>query len=184
MILGWIILSVSLLMASLGSGLILSELFRVTLRNGVPSLSSTWAIVDKVITTHVFPVQGLILDLGCGNGWTLRRLWRSGLRGPFVGYEKAFVPWLMGWFWNKLSYVPVKVVRQDFSQAPIEQAKGVYLFLLPSMLEKVGNMIKRRAKPGTVVVSAEFQIPGWTPDQTHEARGVTRKKAKIYVYRT
>ena len=36
------------------------------------------AIVDRVHVERVLRRDGLI---GCGTGWTLRRLWRSGLRG-------------------------------------------------------------------------------------------------------
>ena len=163
--------------------LLLAELWRISFVGGIPAVASTWAIVDRVIVERVLPRDGLILDLGCGTGWTLRRLWRSGLRGPFVGYENAFVPWFFGRVWNLITMCPVSVRRADLFSAPFEEARGVYLFLLPVFLKRLGPELARRLRPGAVVVSAEFPIPGWTPERTFEARGVTKKQATIFVYR-
>lgn len=162
--------------------LVLSELWRVTWRNGVPSLSSTWAILDSVLANNILPKDGMIVDLGCGNSWALRRMWRAGLRGPFVGYEREFTAWFVGSLWNLVMSSPVTIVRADFRKAPIEQAKGIYLFLLPEALRQLKPIIEERAQPGTVVVSAEFEVPGWTPTQVLHARGVTCARAPVYCY--
>lgn len=149
----------------------------------VPSLSSTWPVVDTVIAERLLPSEGLILDLGCNDGRTLRRLARAGLRGPLVGYEYKFWPWLSGWLWNRLRPLPIELRRADFSEAPIGQAKGIYLFLLSSTLGELAPRLESEAEPGTVVVSAEFAVPGWEPERVFEARGITSRRAKIFVYR-
>jgi hypothetical protein len=179
----WLVLAAFLLGVFFVCFLFLSEIWRITLSEGIPAVSSTWAVVDRVIVERVLPREGLILDLGCGTGWTLRRLWRSGLRGPFVGYENAFVPWFAGRVWNCVTMCPVNVQRADLFTAPFEQARGVYLFLLPDFLKRLGPELKHRLNPGAVVVSAEFPIPDWTPWKTFEARGVTKPHAKVFVYR-
>lgn len=148
----------------------------------VPSLSSTWPIVDKVIAEHLLPTEGMILDLGCNDGWTLRRLAAAGLRGPLIGYEYKYWPWLTGWVWNKLRPLPIELKREDFRRAPIRQAKGIYLFLLTSTLAGLAPWLRQEAQPGTTIVSAEFAVPGWVPDKIYEARGITSRQAKIFVY--
>jgi len=163
-------------------GLILYTLFRKRPPGYVPSLSSTWPIVDTVIAEHLLPTDGMILDLGCNDGWTLRRFARAGLRGPLIGYENKYWPWLTGRLWNKLRPLPLDLRRDDFKRAPIAQAKGIYLFLLTSALVDLAPLIRRDAQPGTVVVSAEFAVPGWVPDRIFEARGITSRQAKIFVY--
>lgn len=164
------------------SYVLLAELWRITVLDGVPAVSSTWAIVDRVIVERVFPRDGLILDLGCGNGWTMRRFWRSGIRGPLVGYELAFLPWITGVCWNVVTRMPITIHRKDLLHAPLEDAKGLYLFLLPRVLAQIAPELKRRVQPGTIIVSAEFALPGWEPTKVFEARGVTRRNAKIYCY--
>lgn len=178
----WIGLLIFLAISFFSISCLIFEMWRVTSKDGVPSLSSTWGIIDEIICKQVLPRDGLILDLGAGNGWTMRRLWRRGIHGPLVGYEKEFVPWGVGAIWNKLTGTPVKLLRQDFSAAPYEEAKGIYLFLMPQTLEKLAPIIRQRCRSGTVVVSAEFSIPGWNPTRVLEARGVTSRKAKIFCY--
>ncbi len=179
----WFVLIALIVSTTTSLALILNETWRITIRRGVPAVSSSWPVVDKVIKAQVFPREGLILDLGCGTGWALRRIWRAGYNGPFIGYETALLPYLVGRSWNWITRAPVKIVRQDFSAAPFEKAKGIYLFLLPRMLPEVGKMIATKSRVGTVVVSAEFAIPGWEAEKVLEARGVTARQAKIHVYR-
>ncbi|MEO5928047.1 MAG: hypothetical protein ABIO72_04980 [Patescibacteria group bacterium] len=164
--------------------LLIGELWRVSFWGGVPSIFSTWAIVDAIISAKVLPRDGLILDLGAGNGWTLRRMWRSGMKGPFIGYEKEWWPWIVGTVWNSVTGAPIILKREDFLNAPIEDARGIYLFLFPSILSGLGGSIEQKAHHGIPVVSAEFAVPGWTPERTLEAKGITNKKAKVFCYRT
>lgn len=179
----WLSLYLFLATAIFALACLIFEMWRVTWRNGVLSLSSAWSVADKIISSRVLPINGLVLDLGAGNGWTMRRLWRHEIHGPLVGYEQEFVPWLVGAVWNRLTGMPVKLLRADFYSAPFEDAKGIYLFLMPKTLEKLGAEIRKRCQPGTVIVSAEFAIPGWNPDRILEARGVTSRRAKIFCYR-
>lgn len=176
------ILILSLCIGIFCLGLILFTLFRKRPSDYVPSLSSTWPVVDMVIAEHILPTEGMILDLGCNDGRTLRRLAGAGLRGPLIGYENRFWPWFNGWMWNKLRPLPIELRREDFRQAPIGEAKGIYLFLLTSALADLAPLLRREARPGTVVVSAEFAVPGWEADRIFVARGITSRQAKIFVY--
>ncbi|HWQ99333.1 MAG TPA: class I SAM-dependent methyltransferase [Candidatus Methylomirabilis sp.] len=151
-------------------------------RGGVPFVPSTTAILRAVIDANVLPHDGLILDLGCGDGKALRMLAHAGYKGPLVGYERAFYPWLHSKLWGILDRSPVIVRREDFSHAPLEEARGVYVFLLASVLSKLAPTLSLRLAPGTVVVSAEFPIADWTPVQVLTAPGVTAREAKVFVY--
>lgn len=159
------------------------ELARIGMKDEVPFVPSTIAIVRAVIDANVLPREGLILDLGCGDGKALRMFERAGYAGPLIGYERAFFPWLHALFWNAFSRSRVSIRRSDFLRAPLEEAKGVYVFLLTRVLSSHAPTLKLRLKPGTVVISAEFPIADWTPEQVLFARGVTAKEAKVYVYR-
>lgn len=183
MFLYWIGLGFFLTCIFLICGFLVYELFRVAIGNGMPSLSSTRSIIDSIILHELLPRNGLILDLGCGSGRTLRRLSCSGLRGPFVGYERLFIPWAIGYFWKVFSRSNITLVRADALKAPIEEARGVYLFLLPNALKELAPYLEQRIARGTVIISAEFSIPGWEAQGIFEARGVTSRHAKIFVYK-
>lgn len=162
---------------------LLFEFARMSRRGEVPFVPSATAIVKAVIGAGVLPREGLILDLGCGDGKALRMFARAGYRGPLVGYERAFFPWLHSRFWGLFSKSPVVIRRENFVRAPLEEARGVYVFLLTSVLADLAPTLRSRLRPGTVVVSAEFPIADWTPERVLIARGVTAREAKVFVYR-
>ncbi len=182
MLLTWLAFIIFLLFILLLCGVLALEILRVACASGIPSTPSTRSVVETVVRHRLLPSTGLILDLGCGFGWTLWRLSKSNLRGPFIGYEKSLVPWFMGRLWRALTRSRVTIVRGDLDSAPIEQARGIYLFLLPSVLERLGLELRRRAAPGTRIVCAEFALPSWQPQSIYTARGITSRQAKIFVY--
>ncbi len=179
----WLLLGLWLLIVSAGLYLIVSELWRVVFLGGMPAISSTRAIADRVLAERVLPTQGLVLDLGCGRGRMLRRFSKAGINGPLVGYEREFSPWFVGTVWSWLCKSPVKIIRDDYHQAPLEEARGIYLFLLPGAMAELSKILMKRVKPGAIIVCAEFPLPEWRPISVFLARGVTSRESKIFVYR-
>jgi SAM-dependent methyltransferase len=161
----------------------LADEFRRILFGQVPFVPSTAAVIQTVIDANVLPKEGMILDLGCGNGKALRKFERAGYKGPLIGYERAPSVWLRAKLWNLIERSHVRVRRAHFDSAPLEEAKGVYVFLLTSLLKELAPTFRSRLKPGTVVVSAEFPIADWVPVQVLTARGITSKEAKVFVYK-
>jgi hypothetical protein len=158
------------------------EQIRVS-RGGVPFVPSTTAVIQTVIDANVLPKEGMILDLGCGNGKALRMLEGAGYKGPLIGYEHAPGVWLRAKIWGMFKKTNAEVRRKNFNEAPLEEAKGLYLFLYQHVLKEMAPMLRSRLKSGTIVVSAEFPIADWVPEQTFEAKGITSRKAKIFVYK-
>lgn len=152
-------------------------------RGDVPFVPSATAVIHEVVQAGIFPKHGMILDLGCGDGKALRALARAGYTGPLIGYERAPLPWVLGRVLGWVFRLPVTVRHQDFSEAPLEQARGVYLFLFKEPLAALGPILARRLPIGTPVISAEFEISGWVPEQILMAKGITLDHAPIYIYR-
>lgn len=159
------------------------EMVRLS-RGDVPYVPSRTEVVRAVVAAEVLTKDGLILDLGCGDGKALRMFAAAGFRGPLMGYERAPFPWMLGCVLSRLRHAPVTLRLQHFRHAPLERARGVYLFLMPKPLAALAPALAARLPPGTPVVSAEFQIVDWTPERVLTARGVTAKEVKIYVYRS
>ncbi len=57
----------------------------------------------------------------------------------------------------------VEVRREDMFRADISDATIVTLFLLTSVNNELAPKLRRELKPGTRIVSHEFQITGWKP---------------------
>lgn len=152
-------------------------------RGAVPFVRSDRRLVKKILDEQLLPKQGMILDLGCGDGTLLFALERSGYAGPLIGYEHSIHPWASGMLWARICGSNVRLVRGDALHAPLEKASAVYLFLLEEALMHLRQPLQTSLAPGAIVVSAEFAVPGWNPIRILRARGVTSREAPIYLYR-
>nr|NGX50328.1 hypothetical protein [Chlamydiota bacterium] len=73
-----------------------------------------------------------------------------------------------------------KIMRQNFFKCSLHNADLVVCYLFPKGMTQLKSKFERELKPGTVVVSNTFAIPGWTPIETIEVDDIHR--SKIYLY--
>ena len=105
----------------------------------------------------------VMLDLGCGDGRVLR-CFRKRFEVSAIGYER-----------NLLAYLKARLlcagrrgisVRfRDFRKADLSAADVVFCYLFPDVLPALSVKLGEELKPGAVVVSANFSIPGWLPEK-------------------
>lgn len=121
----------------------------------------------------------LLVDLGCGDGRVLQTACnRYGVRA--VGYEL-----------NPLAYVRARlrclgnsdaqVVWRNFWKADLSRADVVFCYLFPDVMGRVAEKIANSVRPGTVVVSCNFPVPGFTPKQVLRPEGGLHSDP-IYIY--
>jgi hypothetical protein len=53
----------------------------------------------------------------------------------------------------------------------VSPATVVTLYMLPDFNAKLRPILDRQLRPGTRVVSHDFEIPGWVPDQVESVKG-------------
>jgi SAM-dependent methyltransferase len=122
----------------------------------------------------------LLVDIGCGDGRVLRQVGkRYGVRT--VGYEL-----------NLLAYVKAKLLcfgrkkiqirLRNFWNADLSEADVVFCYLFPDVMRDLGAKLKSDLKPGAVVVSCNFDLPGFIPEQILRP-GNSFHNDPIYVYR-
>ena len=70
---------------------------------------------------------------------------------------------------------------QDIFQADIRSATVVALYLSPDMNLKLRPKLLRELRPGTRIVSHDFDMGDWRPDRTVRAKGPTREHL-IYLW--
>ena len=63
--------------------------------------------------------------------------------------------------------------QQDLFKADFREATVVTLYLLPELNLKLRPQLLKQLKPGTRVVSHQFDMGDWKPDKTLEANGRT-----------
>jgi SAM-dependent methyltransferase len=159
----------------------LHELYKVH-RGDVPFVPSTKDVLRTIAEGNIMPKSGTIIDLGCGNGKALVSFRKNGCSGPLLGYEYALFPYILARIRTR-NMKGIRIVHKRFEHAPVEDADAIYCFLYPEVMEEIAETLFRRARPGTLIVSAEFAIKQWEPERILHARGVTNKHAPIYVYR-
>ena len=64
----------------------------------------------------------------------------------------------------------------------VHRATVVVLYLLTSFNAKLRPKLERELRSGTRIVSHDFQVPGWDPDQTVEVTSQYGISHKIYLY--
>ncbi|MEL9998363.1 MAG: class I SAM-dependent methyltransferase, partial [Sulfolobales archaeon] len=73
------------------------------------------------------------------------------------------------------------IIHDDMFDVDISEATVVTLFLLTSVNSMLKPKLEKELRPGTRVVSHEFEIPGWTPTRV-EVCSDGYLKHKIYLY--
>lgn len=101
-------------------------------------------------------------DLGCGDGRILLAAARSGAKA--IGYEINPLMALVSWLRTRRCPQPIKIVWGNFWKADIEDADGVFVFLIEHHMDKLDKYLSRQLQgKQTKVVSYGFKIPGKKP---------------------
>lgn len=121
-----------------------------------------------------------IIDLGCGDGrFIAAAARRYGCRG--IGYDVNWSAWMLAKIRQVFSGGLIRVRRQDFWPVSLANADVVFCYLFPDLMERLGAKARAEMKPGSRLVSCNFELPGWQPEQTlYAGRG---GKDPIYIYR-
>jgi len=133
----------------------------------VPYVPTKYPVVDEMLRMANIQKSDIVYDLGCGDGrLVVGAAQKYGARG--IGFDidperiqesrdnatKAGVTNL------------VKFYEQDLFQADFHEASVMTLYLLTSVNLKLRPKLVRELKPGTRVVSHNFGMGEWKPDQS------------------
>jgi hypothetical protein len=59
----------------------------------------------------------------------------------------------------------IKIKRQNFWEADLSGADVVFCYLYPDVMKKLAAKLGSGLKPGAIVVSSNFPLPGYIPDR-------------------
>lgn len=146
-------------------------------KNGltVPYVPTDPEVVKKMLDMAALQAGEKIYDLGCGDGRIVIAAAKSyGARG--VGIDLNPQRLTEARANAKAAGVEDKVEfrQQDLMQADFSDANVVSLYLLPSVNLQLRPQLWKQLKPGTRVVSHDFDMgPTWPPEQKVEMDGAT-----------
>jgi SAM-dependent methyltransferase len=121
----------------------------------------------------------LIVDLGCGDGRVLRRA-RKQYGVKAIGYEMNPLAYLKAQILC-LGHKGIEVRHYDFWKVDLSDADVVFCYLFPDVMRKLSLKLRSELRPGTTVVSCNFAVPGFAPEQVLRPIGSLHNDP-IYIY--
>jgi len=123
-------------------------------------------VVDTMLSLAK-PGRGeLVYDLGCGDGRiVVTAAKKFGSRGIGVDIDPQRIAEANANVRKENVGDLVKIVQDDLFQIDFKDANVVTLYLLPSLNLKLRPKLWKELKPGSRVVSHDFDMGDWVPEQ-------------------
>lgn len=139
--------------------------------------------ITKMILENInISKSDIVYDLGCGDASTLIAVEKK-FGATTIGYEISPWPYFIGKLNIFFSKSKVKILYKNFYKEDLSDANFVFCYLIGSVMDKVGQQLKKQLKPGSTIISLGFYIPDWEPVKTIETRKNDPKASKIFIYK-
>jgi len=137
-----------------------------THRTQVPLYLSNRRAIEAL--KAMLPSRGGIrfLDVGCGTASVLAPLSRVEDGSVYHGVELAPLTFGVAWLRAVRSGGRFSVRRQDLWSVDLSTYDVVYAFLSPVPMAALWKKVVAEMRPGTLLVSNTFIVPGLSPDQS------------------
>jgi len=149
----------------------------VLLTTRVPVHSASRDAVETALDLLSLAPGDTFCDLGCGGGQVVRAA-RARADVRALGYELNPFAFLVAAA-RSLTDRRVRVRWADFRSRDLSEIDAAYAYLMPWAMAALAGPLEQRLKPGARVVSVDFPIPGWAPEQTREV-GPLRQPVFLY----
>lgn len=154
-------------------------LFGPTMQTSVPLYLSSRRELESLATLIPDGAALRVLDAGCGIGSALAALHARRPAARLEGVESAVLPWLAArlraaWRADRFRVSLGSLWRRDFAGYDV-----VYAFLSPAPMARLWRKASAEMRPGTLLVSNRFAVPGKPPAVTLDVGGGRR----LYAWR-
>jgi SAM-dependent methyltransferase len=131
------------------------------------------SVVDAMLRMAKVKAGDVVYDLGCGDGRFVVSAAKLGARGVGIDIDPQRVAEANQNVQRSGVGDRVKILNQDLFTTNFSDANVVVLYLLPSLNLKLRPVLWKTLKPGTRIVSHDFDMGDWKPDQTLDVDGAT-----------
>jgi SAM-dependent methyltransferase len=130
-------------------------------------------VVDAMLKVANVKAGDVLYDLGCGDGRIPVSAAKLGARAVCVDIDPRRIAVANENVKKNNVGDRVTVLNQNLFGTDISEATVVSLYLLPSLNLKLRPTLWRTLKPGTRIVSHDFDMGDWKPEQTLNVDGAT-----------
>ena len=150
-----------------------------TFRTQVPFYPSGPAVWHEVLQL-LPPGRPLrLVDIGSGMGGLVLDLARRRPDSRFDGIELAPLPWLYSVLRARLAGSAARFVRGDYAGLDFGAYDVVFAYLSPAAMTALWRQAAAEMRPGSMLISHEFEIAAKAPDKTIAA---TLNRPALYVW--
>ena len=138
----------------------------------VPFVATTPEVTDRMLEMARVKPGDVVYDIGSGDGAiVIRAAKKYGVRAVGIEIDEDLVRTARNnAFKEKVEHL-VEFRVQDAFTADVSPATVVTLYMLPEFNAKLRPILERQLRPGARVVSHDYPIEGWTPDQVDVVKG-------------
>jgi SAM-dependent methyltransferase len=131
-------------------------------------------VVENMLKLAKVGRNDVVYDLGCGDGRiVIEAAKRFGVRAVGIDIDPQRIAEANANAGKAGVEKLVEFRLGDLFEADIKEATVVTLYLLPSLNVKLMPKLKKELRKGTRVVSHDFDMGDWKPDQTVNVNGRT-----------
>jgi len=148
----------------------------------VPWVPTSRRALEELCNFITFRSTDVFYDLGCGDGRVVIEVAkRFGIKAVGIEVRPDLVELA------KINVVregvsdKVEIIHGDFFRIPIHNATVVYAYLLTSVNRLLKPKLSSELKPGTRVVTLDFEIPGWKPIAIRRFHDRTERRLYLYI---
>jgi hypothetical protein len=138
-------------------------------KDGGPYVPTPQAVVDAMLDIARVGPGDFVIDLGSGDGRiVLTGATRNQAAGMGVDIDGELVDQANASARRLGVEQRVQFRRQDVFAADVSRATVLTLYLLPGMMDRLRPKLLKELKPGTRIVSHDFDFGDWKPDRSVE----------------
>ncbi len=133
--------------------------------------------VAKMLEMAEVDKNDLVYDLGCGDGRIVIAAAKKGARGVGIDIDPVRIQESKQNAEREGVTDRAKFIEADLFQTDLRPATVVTLYLLPELNLRLRPKLMRELKPGTPIVSHDFDMGDWQPERTEYVDAGDRRHA-------
>lgn len=154
-----------------------------------PYAATPDSVVEAMLKLAAVGPRDYVIDLGSGDGrLVIAAAKQHGASGLGVDIDPKLVDIAKRFAARDGVQDRAQFVVQDLFETDVRPATVVTIYLLPTIMDRVGQKLRAELRPGTRIVVHDFPLPGWPIDRVTsfdvpEKRDYTfNERATLYLY--